>query len=90
MRQYTNFVHALSKRTVSINASNFRSYFHLFSVRFKKEETESKELSCSVFGLGLRLNGRLSRNYVSLYFCVRVYLHRALAVAEKQSLQLPQ
>ena len=43
---------------------------------------KSKEL-CSVFGLGLRLNGRFSRNFG--YCCMRV-----LAVAEKRSLQLPQ
>ena len=82
MREYANFIHALSTRTASRNSPNFRSHFYLFSVGFMKGGKESKEL-CSVFGLGLRLNGRFSRNVV--YCCMRV-----LAVAEKKSLQLPQ
>ena len=88
MREYANFIHALSTRTASRNASNFRSYFYLFRVRFKKEGKESKELSFSVFGLGLRLNGWFSRNFV--YICMRVHLRRALAVAEKKNLQVPE
>ena len=58
-----------------------------FSVGFMKGGKESKEL-CSVSGLGLRLHGRFSRNFVYCY--MRVYLRRVLAVAEKKSLQLPQ
>ena len=87
MREYANFIHALSTRTASRNSSNFRNHFYLFSVGFMKGGKESKEL-CSVFGLGLRLHGRFSRNFV--YCCMRVYLRRVLAVAEKKSLQLPQ
>ena len=82
IREYANFIHALSTRTASRNSSNFRSHFYLFSVGFMKGGKESKEL-CSVFGLGLHLNGQFSRNFV--YCCMRV-----LAVAEKKSLQLPQ
>ena len=87
MREYANFIHALSTRTALRNSSNFRSHFYLFSVGFMKGGKESKEL-CSVSGLGLRLNGRFSRNFV--YCCMRVYLRRLLTVAEKKSLQLPQ
>ena len=87
MREYANFIHALSTRTASRNSSNFQSHFYLFSVGFMKGGKESKEL-CSVSGLGLRLHGRFSRNLV--YCCMRVYLRRVLAVAEKKSLQLPQ
>ena len=87
LREHANFIHALSTRTASRNSSNFQSHFYLFSVGFMKGGKESKEL-CSVFGLGLRLNGRFSRNFVYCFMCV--YLRRVLAVAEKKSLQLPQ
>ena len=87
MREYANFIHALSTRTASRNSSNFQSHFYLFSVGFMKGGKESKEL-CSVSGLGSRLHGRFSRNFV--YCCMRIYLRRVLAVAEKKSLQLPQ
>ena len=85
--QYANFIYALSTRTASRNSSNFWSLFCLFSVGLMKGGRESKEL-CSVFGLGLRLNGGFSRNFV--YCCMRVYLRRVLADAEKKSPQLPQ
>ena len=48
MREYANFIHALSTRTASRNSSNFQSHFYLFSVGFMKGGKESKEL-CSVF-----------------------------------------
>ena len=74
MREYANFIHALSTRTASRNASDFRSYFYLFSVRFIKGGKESNELSCSVFGLGLRVNGQIGGFQETLYTVMRVYL----------------
>ena len=44
MREYANFIHALSTRTASRNSSNFRSHFYLFSVGFMKGGKESREL----------------------------------------------
>ena len=81
MREHANFIHALSTRTASRNSSNFQSHLYLFSVGFMKGGKESKEL-CSVSGLGLRLHGRFSRNFV--YCCMRVYLRRVLAVADRE------
>ena len=86
MREYANFIHALSTRTASRNSSNFWSHFHFFSVGFMKGGKESKEL-CSVFGLGLRLNGRFSRNFVLLYACLP---SPSACLSEKKSVQLPQ
>ena len=70
MREYANFIHALPTRTASKSASNFRSYIYLFSVRFMRGGEESKELSCSVFGLGLRLNGQMAAFQETLYACL--------------------
>ena len=79
MREYANFIHALSTRTASRNSSNFQSHFYLFSVGFMKGGKESKEL-CSVSGLGLRLHGRFSRNFV--YCCMLLYVVCVFTFAE--------
>lgn len=59
MREYVNFVHSLSIRTASRNASisNSRSYFYLFSVK-DLSRLESKVLLSVLASAGLRLSGR--------------------------------
>ena len=70
MREYANFIHALSTRTASRNSSNFRSHFYLFSVGFMKGGKESKEL-CSCLRPGLSSEWSVFKKLcILLYACL--------------------
>ena len=60
------FMHSLQE----LHRETLQTFRAMFSVGFMKGGKESKEL-CSVFGLGLRLNGQFSRNFV--YCCMHVW-----------------